>query len=504
MFQSGNEKPSAFFRRVSLWRMSAALGLSASLAGGACSLADLRPLTVQTEPAAADTVLAEARSPVALHFDGPVEKTEAEQACAVLAERGAVEGSYTWRGNSLYFAPRLPWAAGQLHTLALSGLIRSLDGRELEAALSIPFYGKKQAQSPRLLSFSPQDGAAVGISAEEGAILKLEFSLPMDRSTTEKAVRVQGFGSLVFTWDGEDRNLTVVPAEPPLPWETIHWMVDEGARSRDGSPLERRESGYFSTDKDRTPPQVVRTFVLARSGTQWVDTGSPLGYLEDGMAVGVDFSEPMDEASLRSALRIEPYLRGSVEAAGSRRLLFIPQQDLEHGKPYTLRVRPDARDTSGLALDEEYREQFTPAVPFLRCLSVKADACPPFVPGDDSGLGDSGPGRAAYPVTLLPPEGLLALTLRFSAPLDAPSLAAAASRISLQPFFPGTLGPIGLRSVASLSPDTLRFLWEGLTGSGAEEASFYTLAVPGGPTGIQDGKGLSMERDLILRIEVLP
>jgi hypothetical protein len=152
----------------------------------------------------------------------------------------------------------------------------------------------------------------------------------------------------------------------------------------------------------------------------------------------------------------------------------------------------------------EYREQFTPVLPFLRCASIQADGCAPFVPYGEAGLDAGGAAPIAYAVALIPPEGLLALTLRFSAPLDAPSLADAASRIRLEPFFPGTLGPIGLRSVASVSSDTLRFLWEGLTRGSAEIIPYYTLAIPGGPAGIQDGHGLRMEEDLVLRIEALP
>jgi hypothetical protein len=482
----------------------AALGLWAGVVGGACTLVDLRPLSVRPEPEAADTVLAEARSSVALHFDGPVEKAEAEQACAVLAERGAVEGDYYWRDNSLWFTPRLPWISDQRYTLSLSGLIHSLDGRELEAALSIPFYGTKRPPSPRLISASPQDGAAVGISAEEGSVLEFEFSLPMDRPSTEKALIVQGFGSLEFTWDDGDRKLTVLPAEVPQPWQTIHWTLDQGAQSREGTPLEKRESGFFSTDKDRTPPQVARTFVLVKSGTSWVDTGNPLGNIEEGMAVGVDFSEPMDQASMSAALRIEPYLRGRTEIAGSRRILFIPEQTFARQTTYTLRVRQEAKDASSLAMAEEYRERFTPVLPFLRCASIRADGCPPFVPSEESGLDAGGAAPIAYAVAPIPPEGLLALTLRFSAPLDAPSLADAASRIRLDPFFPGTLGPVGLRSVTSVSSDSLRFLWEGLTRGSAEIIPYYTLTIPGGPAGIQDGKGLRMAQDLVLRIEALP
>jgi hypothetical protein len=103
----------------------------------------------------------------------------------------------------------------------------------------------------------------------------------------------------------------------------------------------------------------------------------------------------------------------------------------------------------------------------------------------------------------VPGGGVFRLTIRFSLPFSIEAKQDTAFKISLEPFFPGTLSPVALRFVTWLSDDLLRMEWEGIQGGITNEDHYYRLKFPGGKSGINNGSGMYMKADKHFYLEAV-
>jgi hypothetical protein len=457
---------------------------------------DLRPIGIRVFPDEPGTVLPEPYTPVILAFDTPMENLSTERVLRVSFNGGQVEGDLRWEGNELSFIPVAPWSAGIGYTLSLLGTVYATDGRELILVKHIPFFARSRVSLPYLSSFVPPDGASVGLIPHEGAYVELRFSLPMDRKTTEDAFALNGVGEPRFTWQDDDRILHVDSEKPLNPWTIYRWSLSGKALSRDGAPLVKSASAWFTTDQDRLFPQVLRTYPMIRSGGTWIDTGDELaGGLGSGLALGVEFNKPMEtEGTLRS-LRFEPSLAGHTEQLSATRFVFIPDRDPEPETVYTLIVSGDARDLGGLKMGTDYIAYFIPDLPYIGISSVKAGFLDPWE-GEDL----LNPRQAPI---LVAENGVLELIIRFSLSFTTEARLDTALRISLDTFFPGTLPPVALRSAYWVFEKELHLVWEGLEEGKNDEAHYYRLTIPGGRNGIGDGRGAYLKETFYLYLEAV-
>ncbi|MFP3089651.1 Ig-like domain-containing protein [Treponema sp. TIM-1] len=475
---------------------------------GSCAVIDLRPIGVETIPREPYEVLEDYYTPVVLSFDTEMVKTTAQQAISVSFSRGVVEGDLRWQGNTLYFTPAAGWIAGRRYTLSLTGEIYAADGRELRLARYLPFFAVSRAELPRLDSFSPADGASVGVTAEDGGTVILNFSLPMDRRSVEEGFSLDGAGNKKFEWDGDDRILRVRTDKPLSPWTTYHWSLDQ-ALSREGAPLAKPVSAQFTTDLDRSHPVVLEVFPLLRGDPPettapvpelfppWVRTGADMeNGLGSGQGIGVRFNKPMDEESMRKAIRLEPSLSGNVEILSPSSLVYVPDRDPEAETRYTLTVSGDTQDTSGLRMGVDFICYFTPDIPFLRIPSLSVNGQPPLAM-------DAGDGSGYYAFPLEGITEITGITLEFSLPFSPEAMVATVLEISLDPWFPASLGSAVLKAAAWSSEDTLFMEWEGLEPGTPGEPHFYRLTIPGGKSGISNGQGSCLKDTQHIYMEVL-
>jgi hypothetical protein len=424
-------------------------------------------------------------------------RAEAEKLISVSFREGPVTGDLRWEGNTLCFTPGAPWSIGLQYTLSLNGNAFAKDGRELRAASYIPFYVERKGALPFLSSFSPGDGASVGVSPEEGALLVLEFSEPMDRRSTEYAFSWDCQGDKDFLWLNDDRAFELHPSGKLSPWTAYHWSISTGAKSREGIPLADKYEGTFITNRDVLIPQVERCFPLTPSGPAWTETG---GSLADALgvdgAIGVSFTKAMNRESVLQSLRFEPGLTGRTEMLSDNTVVFIPEQEWARETVYTLIVSKDVQDLSGLKLGVEYRTFFTPDLPYLDLRFIAID---PYAPFTGTNLANG----SCLRISLSDPL-VLRLTLGFSLGLSNTALMSAVSLISLSPFFPPNLPAIALRSASIESADALSLEWEGLLAGGSDEGHYYRLFIPGGKGGVHDGGGALFREDRYFYIEALP
>jgi hypothetical protein len=474
-----------------------------------CEVIDLRPIGVQISPGEPYGILADYYTPVILNFDTEMIKNETEQVITVSFSGGSVEGDLRWEGNTLFFTPVAGWTAGRRYTLSLMGQIYSVDGRELRLARYIPFFAVSRSELPGLESFFPADGASVGVTPEDGGVVILNFSMPMDRRSTEEGFSISGIGDKTFEWEEDDRILRIRPDKALSPWTNYRWSLDH-ALSREGAPLAKPVSAQFVTDLDRSHPLVLEVFPLLPADPPnpedgrdpafflpWVRTGARM---EDGLGIGqgigIQFNKPMDKESLRKAVRLEPALSGRIELLNEDFLVYVPDKDPECETRYTLIISGDTQDKKGLRMGEDFITYFTPDIPLVRISSL-------FVNTELVSMPEGGEGPRSYTFYLEGTASAAAITLVFSLPFSQEAMVTAALEIALDPWFPASISSAVLKTATWSSEDTLRLEWEGLEPGNSGEPHFYRFTIPGGKNGITNGRGSYMKNTQTIYLEVL-
>jgi hypothetical protein len=434
-----------------------------------------------------------------------MDRPETQKAFSVNSGGIAVKGDVRWNGRDLCFVPAEGWRPGIRYTLSLAGTIFALDGREARSAFYVPFYALSAAELPYLVSFSPEDGESTGVSPGEGALLRLNFSVPMDRLSVEDALNINGLSEREFRWFDGDKTLEAVPGKNLSPWTVYRWTLSAAALSREGAPIAKEAGASFVTDADRIFPDVIEVSPLVRAdpatGLYWQRTG---GTLEDGpgsgQAIGIVFNKAMADSVLQ-AVRFEPALAGRTEWWTDKAVVFVPERDPEPETSYTLIVSKTA-DRSGLMMENERRFYFVPDIPYLEIFSLTSlISIAPLTAGGPTLMTPENGSLCSAPVVM--PDGIIALSVRFSHSFTVEAMAAAVLALRLEPYFPGILPQPGLRSARWWSDDTLVLDWEGAEPGGDGEAHYYRLVLPGGRGGVADGKGSYLREDYRFILEAL-
>lgn len=457
-----------------------------------CGFMDLRPITCSPFPEKQGAILPSEKSPVGIRFNTAMDRFVTEKAFSVSGGGTQIKGDLSWP-DGISFVPLEGWRPGVRYMLTLSGTLLALDGRETQADLHVPFYAISAAELPRLAAFSPEDGASVGVNPEEGALLVLRFSVPMNRRSAEDALSMDGVSEREYRWSNDGTELEIRPKRNLSPWTVYRWNLGGKALSAEGAPLAKEVSASFVTDADRLLPAVLEAVPLmkAEAGLWWQRTGLALeDGLGPGQAVGICFNKPMDETSVRS-IRFEPSLPGSCEWWTDSAAVFVPDRDPEPETVYTMIVSSDAKDRSGLKMENDYRTFFIPDIPRLSVISLETEYA--VETPENNGL---------FPVPVIEPDGILCVTLRFSHPFTVKAKTEAVLSLRLEPYFPGIIPQAAFRSARWLSDDLLILEWEGAKAE-QEEAHYYRLSLPGGRGGIGDGRGSYFKEDIFFFLEAI-
>lgn len=474
------------------YKPCAAAALLLALTG--CGFIDLRPINCNPFPEKQGTILPSEKTPVGIRFNTAMDRFVTEKAFSVSAGSARIKGDLSWMDGGLSFVPVEGWRPGVRYMLALSGTILALDGRETQADLHIPFFAISAVELPLLTAFSPEDGASVGVNPEEGALLVLRFSVPMNRRSTEDALSVDGVSEREYRWSNDGMELEIRPRRNLSPWTVYHWNLGEKALSAEGAPLAKEAYASFVTDADRLLPEVLEAVPLMKAGAGlwWQRTGLALeDGLGPGQAVGICFNKPMDETAVRS-IRFEPSLAGRYEWWTDSAAVFVPDRDPEPETVYTMIVSSDAKDRSGLKMEKDYRTFFIPDILRLSVISFETESVSVEAP-ENNGL---------FPVPVIEPDGILCVTLRFSHPFTVKAKTETVLALRLEPYFPGIIPQATFRSARWFSDDLLILEWEGAKAE-QEEAHYYRLTLPGGRGGIEDGRGSYFKEDTFFFLEAV-
>ena len=156
----------------------------------------------------------------------------------------------------------------------------------------------------------------------------ISFSAPMDARSVASAVIVDPPTAVDLTWDATGTKLTITPVRTWTPGVLHTVTVQPGALDRTGQPLARPARAVFLT-RPATTGSAAATDVL---GTR----------VSIGTTFSLTFGGPVDPATIRDAVRLEPPVAGTVVATdrmdGLARYEFVPTSPLAPDTRYRLIV----------------------------------------------------------------------------------------------------------------------------------------------------------------------
>lgn len=254
----------------------------------------------------------------------------------------AVPGQGRWVDTSVYvFQPEGGLPGGTTITATVEAGLTDVSGGLLADAFTWTFA----TAAPRLLEVSPEPGSE---AVPRDAVIRLTFNGPMDRASVETAFSlttpdgtpIQG----TFEWSEDGREVSFVPAAPLDYAASYRVRLGPEARSAGGTLLVTSLDTAFQT-----------------VGTPAVLSSQPAeGAQHDPLRqIVLRFNAPMDEASLRQALSVEPAVEELrvLWQEQDRELLVFGR--LQPATTYTLRLDTTATDPFGTPLAEPFSLTFT-------------------------------------------------------------------------------------------------------------------------------------------------
>lgn len=320
-------------------RSSAGLSPSSPLTA---ALRSAGPLKVAQVVPAPDTIEVDPGASITVVFNRPVVPLQATGTLPnPLSLDPVVPGKGEWIDTGIYiFHPDkgLPGGVRVQAEIALG--LTDVTGVPLPSSYSWSFV----TSLPRLISVDPAgDAQRVGLKTK----VALSFNQAMDTASVEDNFSlINSLGTQVigaFAWDSAKKAMTFTP-HSALDYAS-HFVIklDPGARSANGAGLEAALQSAFET--------VARPAILS---TTPVDGGVTRPYA----GVQLQFTGPMDEASLVKALSVSPPVDnfGSYWNEPDRQLSiygnFISRTE------YTLRLSTVAIDPYGTALSSAFQMKF--------------------------------------------------------------------------------------------------------------------------------------------------
>ncbi len=172
-----------------------------------CGFFDFRPVFIETNLNAANTVLPERTSPVTIAFSAEPEHIDVEKCLTIENSKGQVSYDVEWHGECCVIRPCEPWIPSEKYWLVLEGSIKMLDGRRTTLAIKSSFYAVRSAKPPYLVSSLPENGARRSIREE--TVLELVFSEPMDTASVEQALVFAPDFDKTWEWSTQNTVLRV-------------------------------------------------------------------------------------------------------------------------------------------------------------------------------------------------------------------------------------------------------------------------------------------------------
>jgi uncharacterized protein YfaS (alpha-2-macroglobulin family) len=255
----------------------------------------------------------------------------------------AVEGTGEWIDTGVFvFHPKSGLAGGVRYTATVSAGLTDVAGGILQDSYSWSFT----TSLPRLLSIAPLDTKQL-IGLQDSLVLT--FNQAMDTESVDGAFSLRPSGSTTdvpgeLRWDDAGRELTFTPQET-FAYSTVYTLeLSSEARSQNGAAIPAALQQVFRTVP---PPSVASTSPL-NGGTKPVYS-----------SVEINFSAPMDQASLVKSVHASPALenQGAYWQVDTNSLIVYG--DFKPSTFYRITIAATAHDPYGTPMSEPFELTFT-------------------------------------------------------------------------------------------------------------------------------------------------
>lgn len=440
------------------------------------------------------------RNPAARYFEGEridfsfncdVVHYYAEQAVTIKSGNHRYDAEYVWDGRSLSVKPEAGWIRGKPYLVSIDGLMHTENDASFQAYAVCAFIYGNEADRFFALSL-PERRYDTDLQTK----LVFSFNKKIEESQFEKAFSLSPAAEYTTALSDDGKTVVVSPSPNWKMNTTYAWTVKR-LFSSDGFEMQETLSNTFSTKEDPENPALAALCPVTDMSPDapWL-TDIPLDKnISEKQAIGFVFSKPMDFDSVKDAVSIFPPISGYMIRCGdsSERFLFVPEEHYKSGVEYTLSISVSAQDKNGMPLFEKYIHCFYAADVYLSVVGLLLDA--------DAVSDFSGGCIEHVFYKNADGDGELTAHILFSHALADDFLTAAANAVTASLLFPFTSSsPVKTAVFWNEDKTRLTVTWTRFTVSTSDVLSYYRLKIAGGPSGITDGRGGYMEKDICINL----
>jgi hypothetical protein len=287
---------------------------------------------------------------ISLSFSLEPERLNVERAFSLTENGKSVSGRFAWDSSTLYFFPSVPFQENKNYLISLGTGAQDKKGLSLERRFEVFFTTRPESSRPVLLETFPADGGIIGGMET----IRLVFSQALQRSSLQNALSLSP--QLSGVWGLEDGGFCAV-FTPSTAWvhqKNYRLVIDAALISERGLGLGKTETLHFSSGEDICPPSLlaayarndsIRVFQLETDGRG----GNENTGWERQYTLELVFSEPVDRASLASALSVEPSPGISAVSPPGFSCVHIFKFNTEPvwGISYIIRLNNSVKDEAG-------------------------------------------------------------------------------------------------------------------------------------------------------------
>lgn len=293
---------------------------------------------------------------VRVRFSCTPDRPKAERAFSLTEDGASLGGSFSWEGRTLIFRPHVPYAPGRDYRLTVGTEAQDKSGLSLEVPFEGRFTTRPAGERPTVTACSPEDGAVVDDPDHE---VSLAFSNPVSPAACRDYLAFSPSRQGIWRTVDEGRRAVFVPAER-LQFGTRYILTIPAAfPDIHGRTIGTERRIAFTAGSDRTPPELLGAYGIDGNGVQvlTLDPAAATSAWERPYRLRLDFSEPVDMASLRSRLSVEPSATPHYEALyglSDSVTVSLPETP-PYGAYFTFVLKEGAEDAFGNADRSSHR-----------------------------------------------------------------------------------------------------------------------------------------------------
>jgi len=307
---------------------------------------------------------------VTLEFSLEPDKNSVERSFSLSENGQNLAGHFSWQGRLMIFTPSSPLAPNKDYSVTLKTDAHDDKGLSLERQFEKVFTTRETGERPYLIGTAPEEG---GIIEEKRGVVTLVFSGQLLRNSLQS---LSFFPSVSGVWalneDGGSASFT--PSEDWANGRAYRLVIPSSLLSVKELEAGRSSTLHFSVGTDHEPPELLTVSALNNNG----ETALVLAFIETNAvngAIAADvaaventgwekpyricfvFSEPVDSASVASALSCEPSLGFVSETPPgySDTCIYRFSEPPVYGTLYAVSLRQTVRDSSGNTMGKNAR-----------------------------------------------------------------------------------------------------------------------------------------------------